>query len=186
MESARNGQASGMRMLQLAAFMLVCSANPMDLTAQTTANRESVRRVVEELFSIAEEDDAFELAHPGTWSVAIARFAKGDSRAIEIAANVGERYQVIGGSESWDTDVDICVYGPNGDEMGCDTMEDNFPIVIFSARTEGVYRAVMTAASVDRQAPYGGMIVLRERDASGENEDGESGGRSESEPSQTK
>lgn len=185
MESARNGQAPGMRMLQLAAFMAVCSANPMDLTAQTTANRESVRRVIEKLFITASEDETLELA-PGTWSVAIAQFAKGDSRAIEIAANVGEYYQVIGGSESWDTDVDICVYGPSGDELGCDTMEDNIPVVGFSARTEGVYRAVMTAASVDRQAPYGGMIVLRGRDASGENEDGESGGRSESGPSQTK
>ena len=99
---------------------------------------------------------------------------------------MGERYQVIGGSESWDTDVDICVYGPNGDEMGCDTMEDNFPIVIFSARTEGVYRAVMTAASVDRQAPYGGMIVLRERDTSGDGGGTESGGTGESGPSQTR
>ena len=44
----------------------------------------------------------------------IARFAKGDSREIEIPAKAGEWYRVEGGSNSDGTDVDICVYGPEG------------------------------------------------------------------------
>ena len=109
-----------MRKLQLTAFAVVCLANAIDLTAQTTPNRESVRTVMEQTFSAADADLGFELAHlPGTWSVAIAQFAKGDSRVIEIPAKVSVTYQVVGGSESWDTDVDICVYGPDALEIAC-------------------------------------------------------------------
>lgn len=103
------------------------------------------------------------------WSIAIAKFAKGDSREIEFPATVGESYSVEGVSEKVDTDVDICVYGPEGDQIGCDTLEDNIPIVQFTAATEGVYRAVMTAASVaGGGTSYAGMFVLRIIDEGGE------------------
>lgn len=60
------------------------------------------------------------------------------------------------------TDVDICVYGPEGNRIDCDTLEDNVPIVGFMAETDGAYRAVMTAASVaGGGTSYAGMVVLR-------------------------
>ena len=142
-------------------LLLFWLALPATVTAQTEADRESVTKVIEQLFSIAGEDQD-ELAHlPVTWSVAIARFAKGDSREIEIPVQDGETYQVVGGSESYDTDVDICVYGPDGQLVSCDTMEDNFPVVTFTGQTAGTYRAVLTAASVRGGPSYAGMIVLR-------------------------
>ena len=113
--------------------------------------------------------------HPGIWSVVIARFAKGDSREIEIPAKVGEWYQVDGASDSDGADVDICIYGPEGDQIDCDTDEDNFPIVGFIAETDGVYRAVMTAASVEGGGTsFAGMVVFR---VSEEEKAGPGGGR---------
>ena len=91
---------AGMRTPLLVALLLVCQANPTGLTAQTEADRESVNRVVEWLFLNAGEFGNEVARHPGIWSVVIGRFAKGDSRAIEIRAKVGEWYQVEGGSDS--------------------------------------------------------------------------------------
>ena len=74
-----------------------------------------------------------------------------------------------------ETDVDICVYDPEGDQVECDAMEDNFPIVGFIAEAEGVYRAVLTAASVEGGGTsFAGMVVFRVLD---EGEDGTGGGK---------
>lgn len=145
-------------------------AVPAGVVAQTEADRESVRTVVERLLGTAGAPSVpgLEVARrAGTWSVVIAQFAKGDTREIDIPAAVGERYQVIGGSESYETDVDICIYGPDGARYGCDTLEDSYPVVTFTARTEGVYRAVMTAASLKGGTSYAGMVVLRVLDEGG-------------------
>ena len=166
---------AGMRTLLLFALLLVCLANPTDLTAQTEADRESVNRVVEWLFLNAGEFGNEVARHPGIWSVVIGRFAKGDSREIEIPAKAGEWYQVEGGSDSDGTEVDICVYDPEGGRIECDTMEDNYPIVGFIAEMEGDYRAVLTAASVEGGATtFAGMVVFRVLD---DGEDGTGGGK---------
>ncbi len=164
-----------MRMLQVVVLLLVCMAVPTELTAQTTADRESVNRVVELLFLVPDEFGDEVAHHPGIWSVVIARFAKGESREIEIPTRMGERYSVEGGSDSDGTDVDICVYGPEGGEIACDMEQDNYPIVEFIVETAGIYRAVLTAASVEGGGTsYAGMVVLRVLD---EGEDGTGGRR---------
>ena len=155
-------QPPRIRILHLITVMLACLWAPTDLIAQTKADRESVNRVVELLFLAAGEYQDEVARHPGTWSVVIARFAKGDMREIEIRARIGESYQVEGASDSIGTDVDICVYGPDGARVECDTLEDNVPIVTFTTETGGVYRAVMTAAAVEGGGTaYAGMVVLR-------------------------
>lgn len=164
------------RLLPLWVLLLVCLSAPMELTAQTTADRESIRSVVDLLFLNADPElSGDEVAyHPGIWSVVIARFAKGDSREIEIPAKVGDWYQVEGASDSDGADVDICIYGPEGDQIGCDTDEDNFPIVGFISETDGVYRAVMTAASVEGGGTsFAGMVVFRVSDEGSPEREGE-------------
>ncbi len=148
------------RRLLLWVLVLICVTVPMELTAQTKADRESVNRVIELLFNTAGEFGDEIAPLPGVWSVAIARFAKGDSREIVFPATVGEWYSVEGVSEAVGTDVDICVYGPEGDQIDCDTLDDNVPIVSFTAEMDGVYRAVMTAASVEGGGmSYAGMTL---------------------------
>ncbi len=165
-------------MLPLGVLLLVCVTVPMGLTAQTTADRASIHSVVDLLFLNADNPELSgdEVArHPGIWSVAIARFAKGDSREIEIPAKVDEWYQVEGASDSDGTDVDICIYGSDSDQIDCDTGEDNFPIESFRAASDGVYRAVLTAASVEGGGTsFAGMVVFRVTD---EESSGPGGGR---------
>ena len=112
---------------------------------------------MEGLFSTAGDTNDEVARHLGVWSVVVAQFAKGDTRELAIPAKVGERYAVQGDAESFDTDVDICVYAPGGAQIECDTLEDSYPIVAFIARADGVYRAVMMAASVGR-----GDVVRRD------------------------
>ena len=152
-------------MPQICALLLACLAVPAHLAAQTEADRESVNRVVESLLASAGEFGD-EIPHsPGTWSLVVARFAKGDSREVAIPAGAAETYRVFGTTESLGTDIDICIYGPAGDQVDCDTLDDSVPVVIFTAETEGTYRAVMTAASVEGGGTsFAGMIVLRRLD----------------------
>ena len=167
---AASQPAREMRRLQLFSVLLACLALPTHLAAQTVADRESVSRVVELLFVSAGEFGD-EIPHsPGTWSLVVARFAKGDSREIAIPAEAGEEYWVMGTTESVRTDIDICIYGPAGDLVDCDdSVVNSNPIVIFTAKTEGTYRAVMTAASVvGGGTAFAGMVVLRELDEGAE------------------
>ena len=166
-------EAALMRMPRICALLLVCLAVPAHLAAQTEADRESVNAVVESLFATTGLNSA-ELPHsPGTWSLVIARFAKGDSREVAIPANAAEAYMVVGNTESLGTDVDICIYGPAGDQVTCDTLDDSVPVVSFTAETAGTYRAVMTAASVEGGGTsFAGMIVLRDVDEGDDGADG--------------
>ena len=156
--------AARKRTPRIFSIVLACLAAPTGLVAQTLADRESVARVVETLFPLAREYT--EIPHiPGTWSLVIARFAKGDSREIAIPAKAGQDYEVWGAAESVGTDIDICIYGPTGDPVACQTDEDSVPIVFFTPKTEGTYRAVMTAVSVEGGGTsFAGMVVLRDID----------------------
>ena len=162
-------EAARARMPQICALLLICLAGPAHLAAQTVADRESVNRVVKLLLASA-GDLGDEIPHsPETWSRVIARFAKGDSREGPIPAGAGEKYKVVGATESFGTDIDICIYGPAGDQVDCDTLDDSVPVAGFTAETEGTYRAVMTAASVDGGGTsFAGMIVLRNLDGADE------------------
>ena len=153
-------------MPSICALLLACLALPGNLGAQTVADRESVARVMAQLIPDDRERDGVELArYPVTWSLVIARFAKGDSREVAFPAEASEEYWVIGATESLGTDIDICIYGPAGDQVDCDTLDDSFPVVIFTTKTAGTYRAVMTAASVEGGGTsFAGMIVLKELD----------------------
>ena len=167
-------------MPRICALLLVCLAVPAHLAAQTVADREPVNRVVELLFAAVGEYGEEVTRHPDSWSVVIAKFAKGDSREIEFPAKVGEECSVEGVAESTGTDVDICVYGPDGGPVECDTLDDHVPIVGFTAKTEGTYRAVMTASSIQGGGTSdAGMIVLRPVDdgADGAAKDGGGSGK---------
>ncbi len=68
------------QMLRICAPLLVCLPVPSGLVGQTLADRESVARVMDQLIPSDRERVGLELPrHPETWSLVIARFAKGDS-----------------------------------------------------------------------------------------------------------
>ena len=159
-------EAPPKRTPQICALLLVCLALPTHLAAQTVADRESVARVIDQLIPSNRERAGVELArYPGTWSLVIARFAEGYSREVAFSAEASEECWVIGATESLGTDIDICIYGPAGDQVDCDTLDDRVPVVVFTARTAGRYRAVMTVASEEGGGTsFAGMIVLRELD----------------------
>lgn len=90
------------------------------------------------------------------------RFAKGDEKALEFRARAGGTYSIVGiGLDR--ADVDIRLFGPGGELIGEDVLDDDLPVVVFTAETPGEYRAVMSAAAVSRGGSYAGMVVLRPR-----------------------
>ena len=163
------------QMLRICAPLLVCLPVPSGLVGQTLADRESVARVMDQLIPSDRERVGLELPrHPETWSLVIARFAKGDSREVVFPAEASEEYHVIGATDSsWTgTDIDICIYGPEGNPVACDTLEDGYPIVSFTAKMSGTYQVVLTAVSVEGGGTsFAGMVVLRYADE-GENAEG--------------
>ena len=96
MNSTGTRHAVRTRLLTLCVLLLICLPVPTELSAQSTADRESVNRVVEMLFNTAAKFGDEIAPLPGVWSVAIAKFAKGDSREIEFPATAGEWYSVEG------------------------------------------------------------------------------------------
>ena len=96
----------------------------------------------------------------GAWGLVVGRFAKGDEKALEFRAGAGETYSIVGiGLDR--ADVDIRLFGPGGELIGEDVLDDHVPVVIFTAEASGVYRAVMSAAAVGSGGSYAGMVVLR-------------------------
>ncbi len=166
-------EAARKRMRRICALLLVCLPVPSVLAAQTEADRESVNEVLESLFFAP---SGTEIPYsPEAWSLVFARFAVGDSREVLIPAKAGEEYLVSGAAESFRADVDICVYDPAGYPVDCDTLPDYLPVVVFTAKMEGTYRAIMTAASVEGGGTaFAGMKVVKVVPDRGANPLGES------------
>lgn len=144
-------EAARIRIARTYVLPMVCLSVPAGLVGQTAADRESVDVVVEALLTFS-GGMGDEIPHsPAAWSLVIARLAKGDSREIAIPAKAGEDYEVNGVPESLGTDIDICIYGPAGDQVHCDTLDDSVPVVTFAAKTEGICRAVMKTMSITDQ-----------------------------------
>jgi hypothetical protein len=70
---------------------------------------------------------------------------------------------LAGGGDDNSEDLDICVYDQYGNEIECDTLVDNFPLVSFTAASSGTYRAVLTAYSLSGSTSYAGMAIMREK-----------------------
>ncbi|WP_420636678.1 hypothetical protein [Candidatus Palauibacter sp.] len=130
-----------------------------DVTAQNEENHAAAaERIARVLLGIRAEygfpDDG------GAWGLVVGRFAKGDEKALDFSARVGEAYVIVGIGLD-DADVDIRLFGPDGELIKEDVLDDHVPVVSFTAETRGTYRAVMSAAAVSGGSSYGGMAVLR-------------------------
>ena len=99
----------------------------------------------------------------GAWGLVVGRFEKGDEKAVEFGADVGEFYSIRGFGLAG-ADVDIRVFDPEGILIREDVLEDNVPVVSFTAESRGTYRAVMSAGTVTGGSSYAGMVVLRPPD----------------------
>ena len=70
----------------------------------------------------------------GAWGLVVGRFAKADEKALEFRASAGETYHILGiGLDG--VDVDIRLFGPQGELIDEDVLDDNVPVVVFTAET---------------------------------------------------
>ena len=154
-------RAPGTRMPRLCALLLLCLANPLGLAAQTTTDRESVSKVIEGLFQLAGEQDGLARL-PGSWSVVVAQFAKGDSRELRIPAKTGDHTEssvIPRPSAQTSTSASTTSKAPPVD---CETYADDFPSCCSLQKQMESTGPSLTAASDERGGTsYAGMIVLR-------------------------
>ena len=109
-------------------------------------------------------DEGYELIpEMGQWGLVFGWFAEGEDKEIRFNVTAGQSYMIAGGGDEGSEDLDICVYNQFGDEVECDTLTDNFPLVEFTAGSSGTFRAVLTAYSLNGSTSYAGMAILRER-----------------------
>lgn len=107
-------------------------------------------------------DEGYQLVpESGQWGLVFGWFAEGEDKEITFAVSKGETYMLAGGGDDSSEDLDICVYDAQGDEVDCDVLTDNFPLVEFTAETSGTYRAVLNAYSLSGSTSYAGMALLR-------------------------
>ncbi len=61
--------------------------------------------------------------------------------SVQLTASLeeGQAYCLIGGGDEDCVDLDISVFGPDGEPVASDTLEDPRPVVDFTAPTEGAY-----------------------------------------------
>lgn len=84
----------------------------------------------------------------GASSVAQARGAMAGQTTADHSFNLqaGKSYIAIGVCDENCSDLDFAVYGPGGDNLGSDVLEDDTPIVLFEAPRTGQYKATVLMA----------------------------------------
>ena len=113
---------------------------------------------------VLEGHDAFgELVAAEQWGVVLGKFTgKAENREFRMQLTAGEQYGVVGTADEGASDVDICVFGPEGREVDCDTLLDKAPVVWFEPESSGLYRIVLTVYVTDGNTAYAGMSMWRD------------------------
>lgn len=146
----------GSSAMVLAAGLVVFAAAPTPTNAQSISD--AVDDVLEWL------DEGYELIpEHGQWGLVFGWFAESEEKELRFTVTSGESYMIAGGGDANSEDLDICVYDQYDDEIECDVLTDNYPLVSFTAAATGTYRAVLTAYALSGSTSYAGMAVLRER-----------------------
>jgi hypothetical protein len=142
--------------LALAAGLVTSALAPTPTSAQSISD--AIDDVLEWL------DEGYELIpEHGQWGLVFGWFSESEEKELRFNVTSGETYMIAGGGDANAEDLDICVYDQYGDEIECDVLEDNFPLVTFTAAATGTFRAVLTAYALSGGTSYAGMAVLRER-----------------------
>jgi hypothetical protein len=142
--------------LLLAAGLLTFGVAPAPTSAQSISD--AIDEVLDWL------DDGYELIpEHGQWGLVFGWFAESEEKELRFNVTAGETYMIAGGGDANSEDLDICVYDQHNDEIECDVLTDNYPLVTFTAERAGTYRAVLTAYALSGSTSYAGMAVLRER-----------------------
>jgi hypothetical protein len=140
----------------LAAGLVVFAAAP------TPANAQSISDAIDDVLEWL--DEGYELSpEGGQWGLVFGWFAESEEKELRFTVTSGESYMIAGGGDANSEDLDICVYDQYDDEIECDVLTDNYPLVSFTAAATGTYRAVLTAYALSGSTSYAGMAVLRER-----------------------
>lgn len=139
-----------------AAAALTLAATPSHASAQSVTD--AIDDVLEWL------NEGYDLIpEMGQWGLAFGWFAESEEKELRFNVSAGETYMIAGGGDENSEDLDICVYDQYGDQIECDTLTDNYPLVEFDAKAAGTYRAVLTAYSLSGGTSYAGMAVLRKK-----------------------
>ncbi len=142
------------RALLVVPALLACVAVPTDASAQNVSD--AINDVLEWL------DQGYQLIpEQGQWGLVFGWFVESEEKELRFNVTAGQSYMLAGGGDENSEDLDICVYDQFGDEIECDVLTDNFPLVSFTAASTGTFRAVLTAYSLRGSTSYAGMAVLR-------------------------
>jgi hypothetical protein len=142
--------------LLLAAGLVVFAATPAPTSAQSISD--AIDDVLDWL------DEGYDLIpEHGQWGLVFGWFAEDEEKELRFEVTSGESYMIAGGGDANSEDLDICVYDHHGDEVECDVLTDNYPLVSFTASASGSYKAVLTAYALSGSTSYAGMAVLRQR-----------------------
>jgi hypothetical protein len=147
---------------RLPSVLLLASGLSALVAAPAPASAQSISDAIDDVLEWL--DEGYELVpEHGQWGLVFGWFAESEEKELRFTVTSGEAYMIAGGGDANSEDLDICVYDQYGDEIECDVLTDNYPLVSFTAAATGTYRAVLTAYALSGSTSYAGMAVLRKR-----------------------
>jgi len=143
-------------------FAMMLTGLALFVTSPAPTHAQSISDAIDDVLDWL--DEGYELVpEQGQWGLVFGWFAESEEKELRFTVTSGESYMIAGGGDANSEDLDICVYDQHGEELECDVLTDNYPLVSFTAAATGTYRAVLTAYALNGSTSYAGMAVLRER-----------------------
>lgn len=79
---------------------------------------------------------------------------------VTLRLDIGTQYQIMGACDNDCSDLDLTIYGPNGDELDTDIEMDDFPIVSVTPNRTGTYRVKVVMATCNAEPCRYGIGVF--------------------------
>jgi hypothetical protein len=79
---------------------------------------------------------------------------------VTLRLDIGTQYQIMGACDNDCSDLDLTIYGPNGDELDQDIEMDDFPIVAVTPSRTGTYRLKVVMATCSAEPCRYGIGVF--------------------------
>jgi uncharacterized RDD family membrane protein YckC len=147
----------------LCTMTLIASLNVIAVLPSTDEDYTSV--VQEEVRAVAKNVENFYRDHgleiASAAPIEMIRLGDGEVRETTQHLDRGGSVVIIGACDQDCSDLDLIVFGPEGDEIARDREADDRPLISFDPQLTGDYRIVATMHSCATEWCMGGYTVLR-------------------------
>lgn len=116
-------------------ILSICIFWGLMLSASQLNGQPEIERQIQ-LIKIVEAADGYEITH----NLKIEALRNGASDNYHLNLERGWSYRIYAVCDKDCSDLDLCLYDENGNEIGCDKKTDSLPVISASPRWSGRFR----------------------------------------------